>query len=218
MPRIFCDNNLACCPRDWWRNLPDLSLVTPIDACMCQEYSFTFAVSSGLAPYTFTITSVPAGLNFDESTGTLSGIPTFADTYEFTIGVTDVLGRTDERDYSLLVQPGSTTECGIEIDATVETAFDGTYVDITWAVPIDFTYSDDSTFKVLRDGIVLVQVALNVITYRDETVESGQSYEYTVQFQHGSECGGAVVYAILEEGGGEPTAILDESGAAILEE
>lgn len=218
MPVILCNNNLACCPRDWWRNLPELSLVSPIDACMCQEYSFTFSVSKGLAPYTFTISSIPEGLSFDTATGTLSGIPLFADTYEFTIGVTDALGRTDERDYSLIVQPGSAIECGIELDAIAETAFDGTYVDLTWATPTDFSYADDSTIKILRDGELLVELALGVVTYRDETVESGQTYEYTVNFQHGSECGGAVVYAILEEGGGEATAILDEGGLAILEE
>src|SRR5512145_2672235 len=108
MPRILCSNNLACCPRDWWRNLPFLSRATPVDACMCQEYSFTFTLASGgVAPFTWAISSVPEGLSFNTSTGVLSGIPVFDDTYEFTITVTDAIGNIDSRDYSLLVAPGS---------------------------------------------------------------------------------------------------------------
>jgi len=215
MPRILCSTNLACCPRDWWRNLPDLSIVSPVNACVCQEYSFTFSVAHGTAPYTWTISSVPEGLNFDPSTGTLSGIPVFADTYELTVGVTDLFGRTDERTYSLVVQPGSAVDCGIEItDASAVTAFDGTYVDLTWgAAP--FPFADDSSYRILRDGVPLVQLPLGTNTYRDTTIQSGQEYEYTVNFQHGSECP-EIVYAILEEGG---LGLMEEGGeAAFLEE
>lgn len=215
MPRILCANNLACCPRDWWRNLPFLSRATPTDACMCQEYSFTFTLASGgVAPFTWAISSVPEGLSFDTSTGVLSGTPVFDDTYEFTITVTDAIGNNDSRDYSLLVAPGSAAECGIEMDATAETAFDGSYVNLAWGAPT-FPFADDSTYQITRNGVLIAQLTVGANTYTDTTVVSGQSYEYIITFHHGSHCP-EVVYAILEEGG---LGLMEEGGeAAFLEE
>jgi large repetitive protein len=40
-----------------------------------QNYNATFAVTGGFPPYKWSIDAVPAGLNFDTSTGTLSGVP-----------------------------------------------------------------------------------------------------------------------------------------------
>jgi hypothetical protein len=216
MPRILCNNNQACCPRDWWRNLPDLSLVSPIDACVCQEYSFTFQVAHGTAPYTWTISSVPEGLVFDSATGTLSGIPLFADTYQFTITVSDLFGRTDERDYSLLVGANDSDECGIAIDSVAETAFDATYVTISWNSPT-FPYMDDSFYRIFRNGELLHQQSvLGARSFTDTTIESGQNYEYLVNFYHGSECPftDETVPAILDTTG---AAVLDSEGFAILE-
>lgn len=217
MPRIFCNNNQSCCPRDWWRNLPELSRATPADACVCQSYSFAFAVESGMAPYTWTISDTPPGMTFDSDTGILSGVPTFADTYSFTIGVSDVFGREDSQDYSLVINPASAASCAIEIDGAAVIAFDGSYVDLTWDAPT-FPFADDSYYQILKDGVLLVQIGVGEVganAYTDTAVVPGQAYEYVINFHHGSSCP-EIVYAILEEGG---PGLMEEGGeAAFLEE
>ncbi|MGJ5816095.1 beta strand repeat-containing protein [Paludibaculum fermentans] len=67
-------------------------------------YSQTLAVSGGNAPYTFSVSggSMPQGLTLATG-GVLSGTPTTAGTYAFTVLVTDVTGLTTTKDFSLTV-------------------------------------------------------------------------------------------------------------------
>lgn len=187
---------------------------TLADACMCQEYSFTFQVVNGLPPYTWSMSGVVEGLTLDPTTGILSGIPVFADTYQFTISIEDAVGRTDSRDFTLIVQTADVDDCGIEMGVSAVTAFDGTYVDLIWDSPT-FFYVDDAFYRIFRNGVQLIQFTQGTNDYRDETVESGQTYTYEVFFHHGSECPSEEeVRAILDTTG---AAILDTSGFAILE-
>lgn len=54
-------------------------------------YSQTFTASNGIAPYTYALASgaLPPGLTFNTATGTLSGIPTAAGAFTFSIRATD---------------------------------------------------------------------------------------------------------------------------------
>lgn len=55
------------------------------------SYTATIAVSGGISPYTWNVTSgnLPTGLNIGSSTGTISGTPTASGNYAFTLQVTD---------------------------------------------------------------------------------------------------------------------------------
>jgi hypothetical protein len=55
------------------------------------KYSVAVAASGGTAPYTFTISwgQLPAGLSLGKTSGTVSGTPTTAGTYNFGVYVTD---------------------------------------------------------------------------------------------------------------------------------
>lgn len=72
------------------------------------QYAATIAATHGTSPYSFAITSgsVPLGLTFSSS-GLLTGKPTAANTYSFTVTVTDAAGATASQIYS------------VEIDASV---------------------------------------------------------------------------------------------------
>lgn len=72
-------------------------------------YYQTLAVSNGTSPYTFSVTqgSLPPGLNIgvstDKTSGVISGTPTTAGTYTFTVQVKDNNGLTSTQDYSLVI-------------------------------------------------------------------------------------------------------------------
>ncbi|MBO0492204.1 putative Ig domain-containing protein [Pseudomonas sp. Marseille-Q1929] len=65
-------------------------------------FSTTLSASNGTAPYAYSITggSVPTGMALNTATGTLSGTPTAAGPYNFTVTVTDANGATGSRAYS----------------------------------------------------------------------------------------------------------------------
>ena len=73
------------------------------------SYSQTFTASGGNGgPYTYSITGSTPGLTLNTSTGVLSGAPTSATTYNFTIGVSDGSQLTPAftpRSYSITVYP-----------------------------------------------------------------------------------------------------------------
>jgi hypothetical protein len=72
-------------------------------------YSQTFTGSGGTAPYTFTVSAgaLPAGLSLNTTSGALSGTPSAAGTFNFTIRSTDAAGGggpySGTRAYTLVV-------------------------------------------------------------------------------------------------------------------
>jgi hypothetical protein len=74
-------------------------------------YSQTISASGGSGGYTYSKTSgaLPAGLALNGSTGVLSGTPTTASTYSFTITATDSASNTGNRAYSVTTSSGGTT-------------------------------------------------------------------------------------------------------------
>jgi hypothetical protein len=73
-------------------------------------YSQTITASGGSGGYTYAKTSgtLPAGLALNGSTGVLSGTPTAASTYSFTITATDSASNTGNRAYSVTTSSGAT--------------------------------------------------------------------------------------------------------------
>lgn len=74
-------------------------------AVLQQSYAFEFATTSGTAPFQFTLSSgnLPAGLNLDPETGILSGLPTAAGSYSFTLAVNDSAGASGSRTFYLTI-------------------------------------------------------------------------------------------------------------------
>jgi large repetitive protein len=74
------------------------------EAQVGSSYSETLTATLGSAPYTFTASGLPDGLQLAED-GTLSGIPEEAGDFTVSITATDALGAIGEADLSLTVLP-----------------------------------------------------------------------------------------------------------------
>lgn len=68
-------------------------------------YSETISGINGTSPYTFTVTagSLPTGTGLNSSTGIISGTPTAAGTFNFTIKITDANGATGTQAFEIIV-------------------------------------------------------------------------------------------------------------------
>ncbi len=68
-------------------------------------YSQTLAATGGVLPYTWSVStgSLPDGLTINSSTGTVSGTPTKAGTFNFTAQVMDATSSTAVRNLSIIV-------------------------------------------------------------------------------------------------------------------
>lgn len=89
---------------------PPTIVVNPVTvpgATVGVSYSQTFSGSGGTAPYTFAISSgaLPAGLSLNPATGTLTGTPTAAGTFNFTVRATDANNFSGTRAYTLVAAP-----------------------------------------------------------------------------------------------------------------
>lgn len=74
-------------------------------ALIGQTYSSRVNAYGGTGPYTFSITSgsLPPGLTLNTSTGTITGTPTTAGTFPYTITATDSLGATGSSSCQIVI-------------------------------------------------------------------------------------------------------------------
>jgi hypothetical protein len=68
-------------------------------------YSQIISASGGTSPYTFSVSSgaLPTGLILNATTGAITGTPTAAGTFDFTITATDATGCSGSRPYTIII-------------------------------------------------------------------------------------------------------------------
>lgn len=96
-----------------------ITITCPVDggsASVGVPYSKFLVVTGDTPPDTFLITvgSLPSGLTLNTVTGEISGIPTLAGTFDYTVQVTDSLGHmaTTDPGCEIIVSPGCTVVIG----------------------------------------------------------------------------------------------------------
>lgn len=87
---------------------PALLFTAPPSGEVGVAYTSQFTVTGGTSPFTWSVSSgsLPPGLTLGASTGLLSGTPTTAGTYPFTVKVTDSSGLSDSKATSVTIIPG----------------------------------------------------------------------------------------------------------------
>ena len=87
-------------------------------------YSHAITAAGGVAPYTFSIIagSLPTGLSM-ASNGSITGTPTVAGTFPFTVQVTDSLGATAQTVCSITIGGGPTLTCDSPPNGEVGVAY-----------------------------------------------------------------------------------------------
>jgi len=141
---------------------PTLTFAPPPAGQVGVAYSDQLTVSGGTAPYVWSVSTgtLPPGLTLNPSTGLLSGTPTTAGNYPFTVRVADATGQSDTRTVTLVVgvgpvvitktadtttaAPGSVIHYTVTVRNTGTSAFDGaSFTDALTNVLDDATYSGD---------------------------------------------------------------------------
>ncbi|WP_255360522.1 Ig domain-containing protein, partial [Frankia sp. EI5c] len=89
---------------------PSLALPAPPAGEVGAAYSTTFTVTGGTAPYTWSISagSLPPGLTVNAATGQVTGTPTTAGNYTFTVRVVDASGQAATQQLTIPVAAAPT--------------------------------------------------------------------------------------------------------------
>ena len=83
---------------------PTITTMSLPDGTVTQPYNRTLQRTGGTPPFAWSVTgTIPPGLNFDSSTGGISGTPTAAGTSNFTAQITDALSQSDTQDLSITI-------------------------------------------------------------------------------------------------------------------
>ncbi len=80
-------------------------------ATVGSAYSAALAVSGGTAPYVFSLASgnLPTGVLLGDNTGTISGTPSIAGSFNFAVSVSDSKGLSQQKPLQISVSNASTT-------------------------------------------------------------------------------------------------------------
>jgi hypothetical protein len=87
-----------------------VSPTTLPDTTLNVAYSQTVVATNGTGTKTFSISagSLPTGLSLNAGTGVISGTPTVANSYNFTVRATDSVGATTDQAYTVVINPAIT--------------------------------------------------------------------------------------------------------------
>lgn len=122
-------------------------------------YNATLSASGGTQPYSWSITSgtLPDGPTLDSQSGIISGTPTQAGTYDFTVHVADSASETDTKDLSIHVAPTDTTSPTI---TSVRASGDAEKVIVVYSEPVQEASATAISNYDINNGIIISSASL----------------------------------------------------------
>jgi hypothetical protein len=139
---------------------PALLFSAPPGGEAAVAYSDQLTVTGGTSPYAWSVNagSLPAGITLNPSTGLLSGTPTTAGSYSFTVAVTDSTSLTATEPVSLTIIAGPSLSFPVPPAALISTPYSVTLTEsggtrpYTWSVtsgtlPAGISLSPDGTLS-----------------------------------------------------------------------
>jgi uncharacterized protein (TIGR03437 family) len=158
-------------------------------------YNQSFSATGGSAAYSFSIAtgSLPNGLSL-ASNGNLTGTPTSAGSYSFTVRTTDANGCTGERSYTLAINnpvcPTITLNPVSPLPAgRIATSYNQTITATGGAAPYDFSLATGST---LPAGLTLSAAGL-----LSGTPTVGGNFSFTIVATDANGCLGSRLYILF---------------------
>jgi hypothetical protein len=171
--------------------LPDGVVGTP--------YSQTVSAVGGTAPYTFTVSSgvLPNGLTLNASSGVISGTPTSAGTFNFTITATDANGCPGSRPYTIGIAgapgcPVITLNPATLPPGVIGTPYSQTITASGGTPPFTFTITSGA----LPPGLTLSTTSSTTALISGTPFLAGQ-FSFTITATDANSCPGSRPYSIV---------------------
>jgi hypothetical protein len=182
------------------RHLADISSVSIATTSLArgtvgEEYVSVLSAAGGTSPYTWNVTggSVPAGLTLTLG-GVLSGTPTKAGTYNFTVQVTDAADATATQALTLIVNPGSLT--------VAQTSLPGATDGASYSTTLSAVGGAGSYLWTIVSGSLPSGLSLNVTTgVISGTPTAAGTFVFTVQVTDSDDNIGSASLSITVSGG-----------------
>jgi hypothetical protein len=155
-------------------------------------YSQTASATGGATPYVFAVSSgtLPTGLSLDTSTGAITGTPTLAGSYPFTLSATDANGCVGSRPYTVLMSCPAITVNPVTVPAgLVGTAYTTTFTATGGTAAYQYTVTSGT----LPAGLSLSTAGVLSGT---PTTANGTGVSITVQARDANNCTGFRVYTV----------------------
>jgi len=108
-----------------------------------QPYSDTVTATGGVLTYSWSVAggTLPAGLTLDAASGKISGTPTVQGVFQFTIKVTDYVGGTDTKAFTITISGGFIITTASLPDAALNQLYSQTLATTGGTAPLNWTVS-----------------------------------------------------------------------------
>ena len=158
-----------------------------------QPYNQTISATGGSAPYTLALTSgqLPNGLIFSPATGIISGAPTMAGTFTFTVTATDINNCPGSRQYTIVI-PGVCPLISVNPLTLPNAALGQPYNQTISATGGAAPYSFAITAGALANGLSL-NASSGVIS---GTPSTSGAFNFTVSATDANNCPGSRAYSV----------------------
>jgi hypothetical protein len=170
----------------------EITTVSLFNGIVGNAYTQVFNATGGRPPYQWSLTGDSGGLSFDASTGTLTGTPRSIGSFPLTIRVTDSIGASTSKSFTLVVEaPRLNILTASPLPAgTAGTSYSQTFTALGGTPPLAWSVSSGSTGDLqieaatgILSGIPAVPGTLNfTIQVRDSGGQtSTRSFALTIQ-------------------------------------